>query len=88
MVNAEVADSHLVEIHPALDALNAERRVTCPVNVRTRVGAAVWAAPPQNVSSVVKKVTSLVSAPREVATSASTARRRVTSPGTVPPSGK
>ena len=88
MVNAEAADSHSVEIHPALDALNVERRDTCPVNVQTRVGEAVLAAPLQNVSNVERKVTSLVSAPREAATSASTARRRATSPVTVPPSEK
>ena len=85
-VNVEVADSHSAETHLALDVLNVERRDICPANVPTRADVEAQAVPPQNVLSAERRGTFLVNAPREVATSASTARKKDTSHETVQPS--
>jgi hypothetical protein len=83
-----VADSHsAVTQARGRDVSSAEKKATFPASAPTRVDAAP-AEPPQNAISVVRRATSLASAPRAVATSASTARRRVTSHAIVRPSGR
>ncbi len=69
------------------DVSSAGKKDTFPASVPTRVDAAP-AEPPQNATSVERRATSLVSAPRAVATSASTARRRVTFRVIARPSGR
>ena len=70
------------------DASNAARKDTSLVNAPTRVDMVAKAELPLNASSVARRDTSPASAPREAATSASTARRRVTSHAIVRPSGR
>ncbi len=83
-----VADHSVETPVKDLDVSNAVRRDTSLVNAPTRVDTAAKEEPPQNASNVARKDTSPASAPRVAATSASIARRRVTSHAIVRPSGR
>ena len=87
-VEQTVADSHSVATQARdQDVSSVERKVTFLASAPTRVDA-VPAEPPQNASSVARRDTSPASAPRAAATSALTARRKVTSRAIARPRGR